>query len=61
MVAHSRRDWPAAAERWAALRAAFPEREDAYQREIEALTAAGQSEAADRLRAEQNAKFARSG
>ena len=61
MVAHTKRDWPAAAERWAALRAAFPEREDAYQREAEALTESGQSEAADRLRAERNARFARAG
>jgi tetratricopeptide (TPR) repeat protein len=43
LVAHSRRDWPEAARRWAALRAAFPNQKDAPQREAEALAAAGKS------------------
>jgi len=58
-LAHVRRDWPEAAARWASLRAAFPEREDAYQREADAWAASGQSEKADRVRAEQRVRFAR--
>jgi len=45
-LAHARRDWPEAASRWAAVRMAFPDRKDAYQREAEALAAAGQPAAA---------------
>jgi tetratricopeptide (TPR) repeat protein len=58
-LANVRGDWAEAAERWAKLRAAFPDREDGYQREVEALVASGQSEKADRLRTEQRARFAR--
>ncbi|MGA3403671.1 MAG: tetratricopeptide repeat protein [Acetobacteraceae bacterium] len=41
MLAHDRQDWPEAAKRWAALRAAFPDHKDARDREAEALAAAG--------------------
>jgi tetratricopeptide (TPR) repeat protein len=39
-LAHDRHDWAEAAKRWAAVRAAFPGREDAPQREAEARAAA---------------------
>ena len=60
-LAQTRQDWPEAAKRWGAMRAAFPERQDAYQREIQALTASGQSEAAEKLRAEQKSRFPAAG
>jgi hypothetical protein len=39
-LAHDRHDWAEAAKRWAAVRTAFPGREDALQREAEAKAAA---------------------
>ena len=59
MLATLRGDWCKAAERWARLRHAFPEREDAYQREAEALSASGQSARADNVRAEHSVRFCR--
>lgn len=57
MLAHLRRDWPAAASRWAAMREAFPDDPTGYQRGIEALEAAGLTDAADSLRAVLNERF----
>lgn len=50
LLAHLRQDWPEAARRWAALRAAFPARDDGYHRGAEAEAAAGQRDAATELR-----------
>ena len=57
MLAHARRDWPAAAVRWAAVREALPDEPIGYQRGIEALEASGDTDAANRLRAAYNDKF----
>jgi tetratricopeptide (TPR) repeat protein len=42
-LAHVRKDWTEAAKRWAALQAAFPNRQDASQKQAEALAASVQS------------------
>jgi tetratricopeptide (TPR) repeat protein len=49
---HKRRDFPAAAEAWRALRAVFPDFEEAYTSGAAALTQAGKPEEAEALREE---------
>ncbi len=56
LVAHLRQDWPKAAARWEAVRAAFPDREDGYRHGIEALENAGVAADAERLREEYRAR-----
>ena len=48
-VAHIRADWPQAAERWARIRAQFPDQPTAFVQGIAALRESGQSEEAEEL------------
>jgi tetratricopeptide (TPR) repeat protein len=57
LLHHKRRDFPAAAEAWAALRKAVPENEEAYKSGADALGHAGLAEAADALREEHRLRF----
>jgi predicted Zn-dependent protease len=50
MAAHTRGDWPAAIERWAAFRVSFPERHEGYLWAADALAKVGRSEEAEQLR-----------
>jgi tetratricopeptide (TPR) repeat protein len=56
-LATTQQDWPAAEARWAAVRAAWPDRQDGYLRAAEALTALGRRDDAAQLRAEHRHKF----
>jgi tetratricopeptide (TPR) repeat protein len=58
-LAHRGEDWSAAAARWAAVRAGWPNREDGYLRGAEALAAIGREDEAARLRAEYQLRTAR--
>lgn len=51
-LAHILCDWPAAVERWAAVRARYPDDPDAYVQAAQALKQNGQHEEAERLLAE---------
>jgi hypothetical protein len=57
-LAVTQQDWTAAEARWAAVRAAWPGRQDGYLRAAEALTALGRQDEATQLRAEHRHKFA---
>lgn len=50
-------DWPLAADRWRALREAFPAHHPAWEREAAALDAAGLPTEADQLRAQEKVQF----
>ena len=58
-IAHTRRDWEAAATRWAAVRAGWPDRQDGYLRGAEACVALGRQDEAAQLRAEHQSRFPR--
>ncbi len=49
-LAHARRDWAAAAARWAAVRAGWPDRQDGYLRGADACAALGRLDEAAQLR-----------
>jgi predicted Zn-dependent protease len=51
-LAHHRGDWPEAALRWEALRTAWPDRSEGYQRGAQALDALGRKEEAAQVRAQ---------
>jgi predicted Zn-dependent protease len=53
-LAHRRKRWDEAAQRWATLRARFPQCHEGYEREADALEALGQKDDAARVRAAQN-------
>ena len=57
-LANTQQDWTAAEARWAAVRAAWPGRQDGYLRAAEALAALGRQDEAAQLRAEHRHKFA---
>jgi tetratricopeptide (TPR) repeat protein len=54
---YKRRDFPAAADAWAALRAVFPDSEDAYTSGTHALDQAGRTADAQALREEHRRRF----
>jgi tetratricopeptide (TPR) repeat protein len=54
---YTRRDFPAAAEAWAAMRTAFPDNEEAYISGADALRLAGRPEEADALREQHRLRF----
>jgi tetratricopeptide (TPR) repeat protein len=58
-LAHVRQDWAAAAARWAAVRAGWPDRPDGYLRGAEALVALGRQNEAVQLSAEHQRQSAR--
>jgi tetratricopeptide (TPR) repeat protein len=58
-LAHTRHDWEAAATRWAAVRTAWPDRQDGYLRGAEACAALGRQDEAAQLRAEHQSRFPR--
>ena len=49
-LANTQQDWTAAEARWAAVRAAWPDRQDGYLRAAEALAALGRQDEATQLR-----------
>jgi predicted Zn-dependent protease len=57
-LAHTRKDWAAASERWAVVRAGWPDRPDGYVRGAEALAALGRPEEAAQLGAEHRLRSA---
>jgi tetratricopeptide (TPR) repeat protein len=57
LLHHKRRDFPAAADAWAALRAVFPDNEDAYTSGAHALDQAGRMADAQALREEHRRRF----
>ena len=56
-VAMCRRDWPLAAERWVAVRRAFPEHPSGYLRGAESLVMAGRLDDAERVAREGETRF----
>jgi tetratricopeptide (TPR) repeat protein len=58
-LAHIQQEWAAAAARWATVRAGWPDRQDGYLREAEALAALGRKDEAAQLRAELQHRSAR--
>lgn len=56
-LAEARGDWAVAAERWHALREAFPLYRPAWERGATALVAAGRQAEADQLRAQERERF----
>jgi predicted Zn-dependent protease len=60
-LAHHQEDWPEAVLRWEALRTAWPDRSEGYQRGAQALDALGRKEEAAQLRAQQHRTADRSG
>jgi tetratricopeptide (TPR) repeat protein len=58
-LATTRKDWEAAATRWAAVRAGWSDRQDGYLRGAEALAALGRQDEAAQLRDEHQSRFPR--